>query len=448
MYELSLQDIEYDIDVYRNLMSIVTKSIEENNQNKKRQIDITHNGQIKFALYVTRFLYREFCRLNESFDSKHSLHTWLSLKKEKARKYFICMLKEREEAEKVAIIVCEDLKLLITDRLEKIIPIQIASIVKKKFAVHKYQFLCDYLTTLAKLENFDEYKIFLKDPAIGAKQWLNCTLIDHLFNETEGKPSRFQDIVEKNINDEKESAESITSDIYSKSFRGWIEIFCRKMDKLEFDHGYEERLSRDVEKVEVETFKEIFLKLLKKLEFDFKFRKAEEKQLLVKEIVTRVFRDFWGCEEQCPWCGEPCQYERDHVSCDMPHRCIQHRPQALKGYRWVENDKLVFETCNWLVNSKCTIKCSTWCSCSTTNTSVYHPFKEYKKYIPTWDIPPSNDMSTSPYWCWFVVQYHDDLQKFYHAKAADIPESWQSTRKEKAIESISEYVQKLTENGQ
>lgn len=57
MHELSLQDIEYDINVYRNLIRIVSKDIAENNQNKERQIDIKHKGQIKFALYVTRYLY-------------------------------------------------------------------------------------------------------------------------------------------------------------------------------------------------------------------------------------------------------------------------------------------------------------------------------------------------------------------------------------------------------
>ena len=45
-----------------------------------------------------------------------------------------------------------------------------------------------------------------------------------------------------------------------------------------------------------------------------------------KEFFNEAFSQIWDCEKQCPFCGEFCRHEENHVG--KEHTCIQHRPEG------------------------------------------------------------------------------------------------------------------------
>jgi hypothetical protein len=53
---------------------------------------------------------------------------------------------------------------------------------------------------------------------------------------------------------------------------------------------------------------------------------------------------IWGCEETCMFCREPCKNtDKSHVSDNIDHHCIQHRPNGIGGFYKVSDKSLCVE---------------------------------------------------------------------------------------------------------
>ena len=70
-----------------------------------------------------------------------------------------------------------------------------------------------------------------------------------------------------------------------------------------------------------------------------------------------AFRGIWGCEEQCPFCGEFCRYGKNHLQDGRNHSCVQHRPQGMKGVCGIKNNKLVVTNYTFDVQASSNFHC-------------------------------------------------------------------------------------------
>ena len=146
--------------------------------------------------------------------------------------------------------------------------------------------------------------------------------------------------------------------------------------------------------------------------------------------LGKLVNDLWGCTALCPFCDEPCCYSnKNHCSEESTnHRCIQHRPEVVKGRHVRPNkDKIVYN-CNYNVSQKkpqFQVK-----------GGKPHKYINYKKYFPQWHIDPSVAMDGSQYWLWFAVNFSKELVAHYKLKRITIPPSWHSISYEEAIGSL------------
>ena len=199
---------------------------------------------------------------------------------------------------------------------------------------------------------------------------------------------------------------------------------------------------------EVENFKHILLEKILELEKDVLqvFQCCDPDQIVWKgdPPIVKVMKELWGCPEHCPFCREPCQRNEGHLSDDISHSCIQHRPLCVNGTLRVHNNSLEIEPCNYKVQSdykfRCDVsqlKCRESGNCKTTGDDLtYHSYKEYKTYLPDWDIAPNPTMEVSKYWMWFVGKYIDELVEKCDAVKPDVPESWKTISDKEALDSL------------
>ena len=167
-----------------------------------------------------------------------------------------------------------------------------------------------------------------------------------------------------------------------------------------------------------------------------------------KEIIDKL----WGCEENCPFCGEPCERsERNHENYinknenTVPHFCQQHKPQGFSRWQWQGSDRLSRENCSFLVqyNGKfeCTPEtCVNYEQCTKDgqiDQPIQHHFRDYKIHLPNWDFPTSYASFSSPYWMWAAVRYFEELSKVYMLKPPSFPKSWKKLTKEDAKKSLN-----------
>ena len=77
----------------------------------------------------------------------------------------------------------------------------------------------------------------------------------------------------------------------------------------------------------------------------------------------------------------------------------------------------------------------------TQDNKVYHPLREYQKYIPDLEIAPCSDIANNKYWAWFMKTYQNELVEYYNKRRMavslpDIPKSWEQINQQAAIDSL------------
>ena len=163
----------------------------------------------------------------------------------------------------------------------------------------------------------------------------------------------------------------------------------------------------------------------------------------------KVCIDLWGCTELCPFCKEPCQHsEKNHTT---EHKCLQHRPKGIEGTRDIETMVLEMTTCAKNITLKTrancaahSYKCRESGNCtgaSTDSEEVFHDYKDYKIYLPDWDIAPDAADEASAYWKWAVCTFEREILDAYPGRKLEIPRSWKYTTLKDALDSLRKYTQ-------
>jgi len=153
-----------------------------------------------------------------------------------------------------------------------------------------------------------------------------------------------------------------------------------------------------------------------------------------------AFDEVWGCNVQCPFCGEFCRLGEKHEG--KNHVCIQHRPAGMHGVHDRTTKKLCSENCSINIQLNKAFSCY-FCQqrglCTKDGCDEYHEFKQYKRYFPDWEIYPSADGTEKcEFWAFMMWRHAENLSKYYGRKLPDMPSSWGTITAEMATESLND----------
>ena len=149
-----------------------------------------------------------------------------------------------------------------------------------------------------------------------------------------------------------------------------------------------------------------------------------------------IIKEVWGCPATCPFCREPCTYNKSHVG--ITHSCMQHRPSGVSGSRVRGTDVIVLEGCNYSVGSDREFYCSWRCHGDKANRDDLHYYRYSKLYYSDWDIQPTPQVDdSSKFWCWFMAKFERKLLDYHRLKAKKLPSHWKNITLEQAKQSLA-----------
>ncbi|XP_055766452.1 LOW QUALITY PROTEIN: up-regulator of cell proliferation-like [Salvelinus fontinalis] len=140
----------------------------------------------------------------------------------------------------------------------------------------------------------------------------------------------------------------------------------------------------------------------------------------------KMFTILFGCGEQCPFCGVPC--EAGGIKHAKHHASI-HRSEGIRGVRDIFSNKLVIQICSSLVVSD-----TSFSNAKTGGT--FHPYKDYQTFYPDWLITRDSSIEASDYWKYVMATFNETIAKGKHALPADIPEDWKALTRDDAFKSL------------
>ena len=72
-----------------------------------------------------------------------------------------------------------------------------------------------------------------------------------------------------------------------------------------------------------------------------------------------------------------------------------------------------------------------------------HKYREYKKFLPRWDIPLDPAGEASKFWQWIMHVHREKLMAKYEGTKLEIPDSWKGVTEMEASNILRTYFPSL-----
>jgi len=93
---------------------------------------------------------------------------------------------------------------------------------------------------------------------------------------------------------------------------------------------------------------------------------------------------------------------------------------------------LVLDTCIRAIETEASFK-------NADTDDEYHPYKQYKKIYPNWQISTESPKTGPKYWEWFIATCITELIEWIKTEPTTVDEQgWQDITEEEAIDNLSE----------
>ena len=406
--------------------------------------------KVKLVVYICSFAFSKFKFMAGRYEKKHGVKGKLDAYKETAKHLFLNTVQKKSDEFVAADFFCDRVKERVIATIENAIPRQIVEDIMRHFSYDKYHVMLSVMEDLARKNHFPSFISYVKDSKSFVHSWMDTFIKKTIFETTGASDSRYIELAKSRLarimKCIKEAIVSTTEHTISQG-GNWAESFeSRVKAELAVRSDLLDPVTRKI--TDVKDFKEKLLEKQADLEnaVTEEFHSCDPNGIVWKGTspIETVMKKIWGCPEQCPFCSEPCKHNRDHLSEGVSHSCIQHRPPCVIGIHKSRRKELVIEPCNFKVQSDIDFKCSVIdlkcrkigkCGAST-DEMTSHPYREYKTYLPDWDIAPNTTMEVSKYWMWFVGKYIDQLAERYSAVKPDVPVSWTAISDTDALDSL------------
>lgn len=449
---LMKKDTDFDSTQCRKVLNYVTKDFSKHNKDPNSEFRLKPTLEVTLALHCSRYALGKFESLKSNYDSKHSLRAQLESYKPKAQRMFIDMVESKTSEITAARTLCEDLQVLIREKIENSMSVDVMDKIISDFGHHKRRLIKTILIDLANTGIYIDYYHYIQNPDTFVVGWLEKYTNREVFEaKTETKKTYYMNVTLSKLSSLiKRMTTAVTAvtikDTEFKTIEDWVVLFQKQISDVKFvwkGNSFAHVSAHPV--MDFENFQTCVIERLcevqKELSDYFENQSSQTVHWLDNTPYEEAKKALWGCNAVCPLCHEPCQKTmKDHEKLQKDcHQCIQHKPVGIKGVYNETDGKLATENCSYLVTSAQELHCSnSWCGCEIPKCDIYHPLKEYKKYMPTWEIDKDVDMSSCNYWKWFMKTYREELAQSYGHKEPEIPDSWTWLTKEMAIKSLDE----------
>ncbi|XP_034772385.2 up-regulator of cell proliferation-like [Acipenser ruthenus] len=398
--------------------------------------------EVDLKLHICGFAAREFQQMHEDFIKVNDPLKHLEKSRPQYCADFIDLYHEKDQSLKKAEEFTERcLKPAVREYVNKALGIEIVDAMltgadSVKYSTRSY-FQHSILKQLLEENTSENYVSYIRKYDGFVKKWIfDCILKEFSEdNALSGLELKCLETITQKIQAAVKRAENegtSTRDI--KTISGFVENVCSVLssDIVVSTDNLGLKLIQD--KASVKEFighLQYYLEQMKtSLSGEFSQRCDIQKKLINLPFKPQdeLFRKVFGCGKLCPFCMVPCEAGgKDHKE----HHASVHRPKGLGRWRSSVSNKLSVSVCTTRVYSENTFR-------NSDTEGEYHPYKDYRKFYPDWNIAPDPSIEASDYWKYVLTTFNEEFAVEYHAKPADIPEQWKSITKEQALKSINE----------
>ncbi|XP_040612793.1 interferon-induced very large GTPase 1-like [Mesocricetus auratus] len=425
------QKRDYNQNDFHKILRILETSV-----SPEENYTFTRDYTIDLALYLFQRASKSFKEMHEAFKRANDPVNYLEIKKDD---FFMSFKISCHGATSITSFV-DFLWLKLTPAIsttiwDKIVP-KVAGDMRATcpaFNGNRANLENHILISLAEEENFDKYWEYIHQPESFFRDYIR----DHIriyCSEKEGeKVKTFLKISLDDIKNAILTAIHKTTEVAydnSSTASRWLDLFCDHLgSNLIFPR-------RDLISIEHQEIKDTeFLKEAMSAALDPAMRKVEEDcsgrpiDEMVPDIEKILSEHLCGCWKQCPFCKAICT--NTVASHEGDHSMTFHRPQAVNGWHYHKTDYFVTDICTTSVASDRSF------ISSDNRTFPYKKYREAGGDYATWSITP--DLSTQPYWKWFICHFRWKLEEKYGRKFTNlgaIPDSWNKIRKQEVLDDL------------
>ena len=395
-------------------------------------------------------------QMQDYYDKHHSPSAELAVYKKTTWNLFMNLVSQNEKEVIVADILCDQLEGLIKAAGKQKLYLQVVKEVVPKFEASMKNLLRLILEDLAEKGIFKDYKAYIFTPKTYASDWLISFTESYMFDEISGTlwyssnaEAHLKNLKDGIVQGMRNAIRQVDKQTVQKT-TNLLRKFSQEISPFVAFAQSEYKPIMQYEVHDLGNLLALFLKRIETLNADLlrQFKGETRKSIKWdnKSPYEQITDALWGCETDCPFCHEPCKKsDPNHATETDCHECIQHRPKAVTARYWTNNEKLTIENCSYSVQASTTFNCKGLKhECDgldepEESKMVFHAYREYKRFLPEWEIPPSADMDLSIYWMWFICKFEEEMTEEFGHEMSEIPQSWRSITMEQAIESLVIY---------
>ncbi|RXM93698.1 Interferon-induced very large GTPase 1 [Acipenser ruthenus] len=430
-------------DIYtRELLVMIDETLEETN-NKKLKTNPAFEVELK--LHICGFAAKGFQQMHEQFLMENNPEHQLEKFKTQYKSTFVDLYHKKDQRQKKAkefVNLC--LTPAVREYVHRTLGIEIVDAILTGGESVKYSsrsfFQFTILKQLLTEGNVSSYVRYTNSYKYFVKECILDRIICHFTKDASIGDLEIKclDVITTKIEQAVKTAQTgkdnaaLPND--SKGTSIFIENICSILSKdivipqdtlggitFQITAKYEEFVT------DLQTFLKEMNKLLR-AEFSKGCKIEEKLKNLPFKPQDELFKRVFGCGEQCPFCKVPCEAGgKEH----REHHASVHRPQGLGMCSYEGSEKLVETICTTDVYSENKFK----------NIDIEgkaHPYKDYRRFYPDWNIAPDASIEASDYWKYILTTFNEQFAKEFNAQPADIPKQWKSITKKQALKSLQE----------
>ncbi|XP_060553582.1 interferon-induced very large GTPase 1-like [Ruditapes philippinarum] len=402
---------------------------------------------VKLCVHVSRHAHPIFEIHNEKYSKTHATAVLLEQYRVQQKISFQYQLQCRKFEDFVAELFSSIIEYFAEKWALQTLPNKVTDELLALLPSVKNRVIIEICKDLLRNDDFENFICYIEDPKKYASIWITEKAYQYLDGQVIVNTS--SSLLTELFRSVKKCVQEVQKEYERKSppsNETWIEYFEHALKS--YNHAIPSERFRRIKNEEtiIQNFEYLTTKILENMNISEKRLASKFKSLQSHSIkwpdfnpISRVMKQIWGCQEQCPFCGEPCAKSRDHVG--STHYSLQHRPTCCTGSRNFSTNDACLTSCEFHIQSDFKHSCRVFnniCYVENNECDGEHLYSAYKTYLPDWDIAPTSNMyESSKYWIWFVVKYKQQLKRKYGYGIDNIPSSWNNVTISEAIESLN-----------
>ncbi|XP_058873036.1 up-regulator of cell proliferation-like [Acipenser ruthenus] len=422
---------DYHETYTRELLEMIDgqlKEIEKLQTNAQFEVDL--------KLHICGFAAREFQQMHEDFNEDNNPRKHLEKSKPQYCSDFIDLYHKKDQSQKTAQEFTElCLKPAVKEYVNKALGLDIVDAMltgadSVKYSTRSY-FQHSILKQLLEDSKCENYVAYSRNYEGFVKGWILNRIIDQFSNSkalSDLQVKRFEAITKK-IHEAIEKEKQVLTK--SKTILTLLKKICSNLNSDIVISTDNLGLTLIQDKANTEEFIEYLQKSVNEMKTSLSAEVSQRCDINEKlnnlpfKPQDELFKRVIGCGKQCPFCKVPCEAGgKDH----REHHTSVHRPLGLTGNKQ-GSDKLSVTICSSLVYSDQTFK-------NSDTEGEWHPYKDYQRFYPDWNIAPDPSIEASDYWKYVLTAFNEQFAKEFNAQPADIPKQWRNITKERALKSV------------